>query len=242
MSRTYSRRAMLASAATLLASPALAISIRDRLPWAPAAGNPPPRVGPGPWVYFTPEEGALVEALVDRLIPPDPDTPGGKDAGCAIFIDRQLAGPYGQSAGLFVMPPFHEGTPEQGPQSPATPAQRYRQSLAALADHVRKSFAGKAMRDLSPEQQDGLIEGMSQGRVLGAAEGRSFFSLLIQNTKEGFFADPTYGGNVGMAGWRMIGFPGARYDYRDWVERHNERYPHPPVGISGRPAWQNGKS
>ena len=25
-----------------------------------------------------------------------------------------------------------------------------------------------------------------------------------------------------MVGWKMIGFPGARYDYRDWVERHNE--------------------
>src|SRR6516165_10997218 len=52
---------------------------------------------PGPWVYFTPEEGAAIEALVDRLIPPDPQTPGGKDAGCAVFIDRQLAGPYGRA-------------------------------------------------------------------------------------------------------------------------------------------------
>lgn len=98
------------------------------------------------------------------------------------------------------------------------------------------------MRDLSPQQRDGLVEGMLQGRVLGAAEGHSFFSLLIQNTKESFFADPTYGGNVNMVGWRMTGFPGARYDYRDWVEHHNERYSHPPVGISGRPTWQNGKS
>ena len=37
-----------------------------------------------------------------------------------------------------------------------------------------------------------------------------------------------------MAAWKMIGFPGARYDYRDWVERHNERYPLPPVSIAGR--------
>ena len=51
---------------------------------------------------------------------------------------------------------------------------------------------------------------------------------------EGFFADPIYGGNRDMAGWKMIGFPGARYDYRDWVSRHNERYPYPPVSIQGR--------
>jgi gluconate 2-dehydrogenase gamma chain len=37
-----------------------------------------------------------------------------------------------------------------------------------------------------------------------------------------------------MAGWKPIGFRGARYDYRHWVERHNEVYPLPPVSITGR--------
>ena len=63
------------------------------------------------------------------------------------------------------------------------------------------------------------------------------FSLLLQNTMEGFFADPIYGGNRDMAGWKLVGFPGARYDYRDWVERHNEPYPLPPVSIMGRSDW-----
>jgi gluconate 2-dehydrogenase gamma chain len=54
---------------------------------------------------------------------------------------------------------------------------------------------------------------------------------------EGFFADPIYGGNRDMAGWKLVGFPGARYDYRDWVERHNEAYPLPPVSIMGRSDW-----
>jgi gluconate 2-dehydrogenase gamma chain len=61
--------------------------------------------------------------------------------------------------------------------------------------------------------------------------------LLLQNTQEGFFADPIYGGNRDMAGWKLVGFPGARYDYRDWVERHNEVYPLPPVSIMGRADW-----
>jgi Gluconate 2-dehydrogenase subunit 3 len=55
----------------------------------------------------------------------------------------------------------------------------------------------------------------------------------LEDTRYGFFADPIYGGNRDMAAWKMIGFPGARYDYRDWVERHNERYPHPPISIAG---------
>ena len=34
----------------------------------------------------------------------------------------------------------------------------------------------------------------------------------------------------------------ARYDYRDWVHRHNQRYPLPPVGIQGRAEWTASKS
>ena len=79
---------------------------------------------------------------------------------------------------------------------------------------------------------------MQSGTVkLENVSGRGFFELLLQNTQEGFFADPVYGGNRDMAGWKMIGFPGTRYDYRDWVERHNEKYPLPPVGITGRTEW-----
>jgi gluconate 2-dehydrogenase gamma chain len=40
-----------------------------------------------------------------------------------------------------------------------------------------------------------------------------------------------------MVGWKLVGFPGTRYDYRDWVDRHNEAYPLPPVGITGRSDW-----
>ena len=69
-------------------------------------------------------------------------------------------------------------------------------------------------------------------------DGKAFFQQVLANTREGFFADPLYGGNRNMSGWNMIGFPGARYDYRDWVERHNERFPLPPVSIVGRPEWE----
>jgi len=69
-----------------------------------------------------------------------------------------------------------------------------------------------------------------------------FFQRLLGDTRQGFFADPVYGGNRDMVGWKMIGFPGARYDYRDWVERHNERYPLPPLAITGRPDWNQQKT
>jgi gluconate 2-dehydrogenase gamma chain len=234
------RELLLTTAMTLLFSTnsVLAGVVQGGLPWVPNAGSPPTAVRPGPWVYFTPEEGAAIEALVDRLIPPDPQTPGGKDAGCAVFIDRQLAGPYGSAEELYMRGPFADGTPQQGNQSPLTPAVRYRQALAALDKHCRATYAGKSFAQIPDNEKDKLLSGLEKDQVrLEGTSGRAFFELLLQNTQEGFFADPVYGGNRNMVGWKMIGYPGARYDYRDWVERHNQRYPLPPVGIGGRPEW-----
>ena len=54
---------------------------------------------------------------------------------------------------------------------------------------------------------------------------------------EGFFADPIYGGNRDMAGWKLVGFPGVRDDFRDVMEKPNQVYMLPPVGMQGRSAW-----
>src|ERR1700741_1157836 len=111
------RRALLTSTAILLvarAAEARTLVGGSGLPSPPLSADPPTAAQPGPWVFFTPEEGAAVEALVDRLIPPDPETPGGKDCGCAVFIDRQLAGAYGRAQGLYVRPPFQEGASKTG--------------------------------------------------------------------------------------------------------------------------------
>src|SRR5260370_33153743 len=128
LARVLSRRALLASSALLLitrAADARTLAGGTGMPWRPFAGDPPQAVKPGPWVFFTPEEGAAVEALVDRLIPPDPETPGGKDCGFAGLIDRQLAGAYGRARGLDMSPPFRQATPQRRSQAPASPAQRF---------------------------------------------------------------------------------------------------------------------
>jgi len=70
-------------------------------------------------------------------------------------------------------------------------------------------------------------------------DAKTFFTMLLQNTKEGYFSDPIYGGNKDMGAWKMIGFPGAHYDYREWVSRHGEPVPFPPVGFKGRPGWNS---
>jgi gluconate 2-dehydrogenase gamma chain len=237
----FSRRWLLGSTAAFLLVSLTSVSARTisgAMPWTPGTATPPLPVRPGPWMFFTADEASLIEAAVDRLIPADDRSPGGKDAGCAIFIDRQLAGPYGHAAGLYTRPPFLQGVATQGYQLPDSPAARYRASLKALADHVKDVFGGKAFRDLSPADQDKVLAGLEDGSiVLKDVKSASFFTLLLQNTQEGFFADPIYGGNRDMVGWKLVGFPGARYDYREWVSRHNEAYPMPPVGIMGRSDW-----
>ena len=47
-----------------------------------------------------------------------------------------------------------------------------------------------------------------------------------------------YGGNRDMAGWKMLGFPGAHDDYRPYVAQHNKTLDIAPVGIYGGPAWE----
>jgi gluconate 2-dehydrogenase gamma chain len=233
------RRNLLAGTALFLLSglSSRAAGIRNQLPWAPNSGAPPVPVKPGPWLFFTGGEGRAIEAIADRIIPPDPQTPGGKDSGCAVFIDRQLAGPYGRQDGLYTSPPFLPGIPQQGPQSKAGPAQQYRAGLAAL-DRYCQSKYGKAFAELSDADKDETLSGLEHGKVkLENIDGKGFFEQMITDVKQGFFADPIYGGNRDMVAWRMIGYPGARYNYLDWVNRHNERFPLPPVSIAGRADW-----
>jgi gluconate 2-dehydrogenase gamma chain len=232
---------LLGGAAFLLLGGA-AGSRAQSLPWRPNAGSPPLPVVQGPWLFFDAQEAATMEALADRIIPPDPETPGGKDAGCVVFIDRQLAGPYGRRAGLYVSPPFIKGTQFQGPQDEDNPTVQYRKALAALDQYCRKQKGG-AFASLSDADKDAVIGDLESGAAkLDGVDGQAFFDMLVTNVQEGFFADPIYGGNHEMCSWRMIGYPGARYDYRDWVSRHNERYPRPPVSIAGRSDWNAHKT
>lgn len=239
-----SRRHLLATAALFGSGMAAhAGIITGKLPWEPNAGSPPQRVIAGPWHYFTWAEGAAVEALVDRIIPPDAEFAGGKDAGCATFIDRQLAGPYGHNEGLYNSPPFKKGAKVQGPQSPMGPAQQYRIVLAALDHFCRSKYGSKSFVQLPVREQDAVITQLEAGTVpLNGIDGKDFFEAFLKDVQQGFFADPIYGGNKDMVAWRMIGFPGTRYDYRDWVDRHNEKFPLPPVSLEGRAQWIERKS
>ena len=234
------RRALLsATAMASLAGTAAARTISGAMPWSPGFANPVQPVTPGPWLYFTAEEAAAVDAILGRLIPADDLGPGARETGGTLFIDRQLAGPWGGHEGLYMQGPFPPNPlPQQGLQSPLTPRQQYRAGLKALHEHCTAHFAGQGFAQLAAEDQDKLLAAMEKGEItFTGANARGFFALLLGNAQEGFFADPIYGGNQGMAGWKLVGFPGVRYDYRDVMAAPNQPYTLPPVGLQGRPAW-----
>lgn len=200
-------------------------TVKEGQPWQPGmASTPPTPPRQGGLQFLSSHEFATVEAIAERFIPADELSISGKEAGCAVFIDRQLAGDYGNAVAVYRLGRFIKGTPEQGPQSPLTPAQRYRAGLAAL-DKVTAQQYGKAFVELSGEQQDQVLTALEKGKLdLGESiVSKEFFELLLQNVREGFLADPIYGGNKGMASWKMIGFPGARYDFRDLLGKKGQK-------------------
>ncbi len=208
------------------------------MPWRGGAADAPPIAEGTGYVFFNPLEQAFLEPALDRLIPADQTGPSATEAQVHIFLDRQMAGPYGRGDHFFLGGPWPKGAPEQGYQSRLAPAQLYRLTIPAIEGYVGDTYKGARFKGLAYEDQDKVLKGLESGDVqLHSADGKMFFTLLLQNTLEGYFADPIYGGNKDMAAWKMIGFPGAHYDYREWVGRHNERVPFPPVSIKGRPGW-----
>jgi hypothetical protein len=131
------------------------------------------------------DELELLGALLERLFPADELGPGALEIGVREYLQNALSGPY------------------------ASLVPSYRAGLSALDRTARNRWkAGFAA--LTPERQDAVVEDLEQNRIPGA-EG--FFEVVWQHLREGLFCDPIHGGNQGMLGWRLIGFPGAQYGY-----------------------------
>jgi gluconate 2-dehydrogenase gamma chain len=185
--------------------------------------------------YFNGEEWAFLQAACGRLIPADQNGPGAVELGVPEFIDREMEGAFGHAANWYRQGPFASGLPEFGYQSPLTPRAVYRAGIAAVDAHCRHRFGNVSFAELPAATQDSVLTDLEKGALtFENVSGTSFFSFLLQNTKEGYLADPIHGGNRNMESWKMIGFPGARADFLDWVDKHGVRYSLGPVSISGR--------
>lgn len=185
-------------------------------------------------VFFHAEEWVFIKAAVARLIPSDDLGPGAIEAGVPEFIDRQMDAVFGYAAIWYMQGPFVSARPEFGYQAALAPRDVYRAGIAELNSHCKTAFNGKIFAQLDAASQDATLRLAEAGSlVFTGTSSKAFFGFLLQNTKEGYFCDPIHGGNKNAASWKMIGFPGARAAFGDWVGRPGEKYPLGPVSISG---------
>ncbi|WP_347253942.1 gluconate 2-dehydrogenase subunit 3 family protein [Leminorella grimontii] len=184
--------------------------------------------------FFSEAEWAFVMAACDLLIPEDRYGAGAITACVPEFIDKQMDTPYGRGELWYMKGPFHpDAAPEFGYQLKLAPRDVYRLGIAGCDKWCQQQYK-KTFAELDKEAQTAVLKQLESGKIeLADVPSKTFFSFLLANTKEGYFADPQYGGNRHLAGWKMIGFPGARADFMDWVEHSDRPYPLGPVSISG---------
>jgi gluconate 2-dehydrogenase gamma chain len=186
--------------------------------------------GPYKPTFFSQTEFDTLAALVDTLIPADESGPSGVEAGVVEFIDKQMDTPYAHGDLWYMDGPHQPNAPAYfGYQLPESPRELYRKGLANVEAAVQAQY-GKPFTQLDASQREAAMTALEKGTLkLADLPGDAFFVQLLQNVHEGYFCDPVHGGNKDMAAWRMIGFPGARADYYDWVDQYGKRYPLPPV-------------
>ena len=186
-----------------------------------------------PTFFFRSEWEFLIAAL-SRLIPAGGEGPGALEAGVPEFIDRQMELPYGHGSYFYLRGPFaEEAPPTLGYQLRFTPREIYRLGIAAAEGAAHGAYQ-RDFRQLTPTAQDEFLGRLQRDEVrFPSLPASVFFSQLLTNTREGYFADPLYGGNRNMVGWKWIGFPGARADFTDWIDQAGRPYPYGPVSIQG---------
>lgn len=193
-----------------------------------------------PTLFFSMFEATTVEALTARIMPGTADDPGAREAGVVFYIDRQLAGAnLGYSLKTYTSGPFasaeatggsvtatsqnnlfdyvfvqDEKVPRYGYQSVITPQDLYRRACLAVNAYANEAFGGN-VGDLTEDQQDQLVASLADDSATGfeVPTPAEFFTQLRNDTIEGMFSDPLYGGNRGLVGWKLIGYPGAQVLY-----------------------------
>jgi gluconate 2-dehydrogenase gamma chain len=193
-------------------------------PAAPAQAPAPPAAG---YQSLGPEEAGFVEAMVNVMCPADHLTPNGVDCGLATFIDRQLAGGFGQGERLYMQGPWRKGKPQLGYQLPLTPEQFFKAGLAA-ANAACKARHGKPFFALAAADADAFLKDVAGGKVTDPRVplGQWFNGLVYPLFAQACFADPIYGGNHDKVFWRMIGYPGLPATHRtDMVEFRGKPFP-----------------
>lgn len=210
---------IVASPAVLAAPDNAAAKKDDKTPYSP--------------VFFKPDEWAFVNAACAQLIPADEMGPGALEAGVPEFLDRHLQTPYANGSIWYMQGPFVEAPKEFGYQGRKNLSEIIRSGIRGVINWTQKN-KGKTFDALSSAEQVELLKALEKGKVtLEEMDAKTFFSYFLGEVRNGFFADPSHGGNKGMVGWKLIGYPGMRADYSDFITVRDKPYPLGPVDLAG---------
>ena len=155
---------------------------------------------------FNGHEARTAAAIFERLFPGDGDGFGATEIGVVTYVDRALAG------------------------AAADRTETYRLGFVAL-DRAAREAHGTDFFGCTPAEQDALLAAMEQGGLprFAIPPQREFFDLLVAHCQEGLFADPAYGGNKEMLGWKFLRHPGV------WVDNSAEE------NLSAEPVTKGGR-
>ena len=184
----------------------------------------------GDRLFFDEHQRATVEAAMARIIPTDHE-PGAREAGTVGFVDRYLSG----IDFIYAKPDGSGFEKLEGRRADAwrqrvdVLREKYVEGIEELDRRSRVQFDADFAR-LTAEQQDRVLADMERSERQAELEQAQataawapvepalqqtsteveldFFLLLALHTRQGFYADPIYGGNKDRVGWEVIGFPG----------------------------------
>jgi gluconate 2-dehydrogenase gamma chain len=207
--------------------------------------------------FFDEHQWMTIEAAMSRIIPTD-EHPGAKEAGTVEFLDRYLSG-----IGFVYAKPDGSGFEQlEGKRAEAWRRrikilrEKYVEGIEALDRRSKDRFGVDFVR-LTAARQDVILAEMERlerqteadleqtqataawAPVEPAMQQTSaeieldFFLLLALHTRQGFYADPIYGGNRERVGWKLIGFDGPK----SLVETHSGRYTTLPYFAEEQIEW-----
>jgi gluconate 2-dehydrogenase gamma chain len=188
-------------------------------------------------LFFDDHQWATVEAATSRIIPTD-HHPGAREAGVVRFIDRYLSGTTfiyasargdgflaidGKDAEVWATRiSEHQDLYVTGVrQLDAASRHRFDADFVQLDEDQQDEILVE-VSDAPPPGEFSLGEASGGGSSTapaanapvqgpGGDEGLTFFQALVLHSRQGFYADPVYGGNLDRIGWRVIGFEGPRH-------------------------------
>lgn len=153
----------------------------------PSLSIPEQPAAPSPLVSalssaLSPAQWQTLQALIDCIIPAD-DFPSGWQAGVGDYLAGQFA------RDLVALVPS------------------YQQGLDALEAEALAQY-GAGFGALAPTTQSNLLIAIDAGAVRAAwpIDPVAFFRMVVEHTHEGYYSDPSNGGNRNGIGWDMVGY------------------------------------